>query len=244
MCSGAIWRLPHLVEFGDATWSLGHHVVAGSRDTMMQMLRDECRGIVSNAPPICGVPSANEVRFIDSLAGRQPTDQQPGRWALYEYGEPLPIVVATQWRQSIGSGRARTRLDFPRPARGGLGHERPAGPGRVDSVLLSASATAGESKRLPLDLPLPPGSERLLCLRVAGGGSMLSFRGPADPKAWQAYFSSWLRAARWGSCANVRAHPDGMWQTPWRGGPGAGARRRLTYDSDRLAPTATARYRA
>jgi hypothetical protein len=53
------------------------------------------------------------------------------------------------------------------------------------------------------EFPIPPGSDRLLSIEVAGGGRVVSFNGHATPDSWTRFYDSWLLANDW--------RPHGPW---------------------------------
>jgi hypothetical protein len=58
------------------------------------------------------------------------------------------------------------------------------------------------------EIPIPPGSDRILSMRVAGGGQIISFKARATPELWTRFYDRWLAASNW--------RPHGGWQ---RSGP-------------------------
>ncbi len=54
------------------------------------------------------------------------------------------------------------------------------------------------------EIPIPPGSDRLLSMQVAGGGRILSFKGRATPESWTRFYDRWLAASDW--------QPRGGWR--------------------------------
>ena len=84
----------------------------------------------------------------------------------------------------FGPGRAETNLPKP-PRRGNLGIGGPACAKVVDTIYISA----GFGRRRPdsglANIPLPPGSGRIVSMRVAEGVAITAFSGPDRPDQWR-----------------------------------------------------------
>jgi hypothetical protein len=212
-----------LVEFGGESWNLGRQQVTGSEQLLRNALRARCRQLASD--PIIPVkpPTAEEARFLAMLAEREPVERQPGQWTLYEYGNSLPLVVATgpsadavpATQEGAQAGRSVRVLAWA------IGMPRDLN----SWTIISASASAANVVEEPdlEDLPFPPGSERLLCLRGADDRILISFRGPADPEAWRSHFCRWLQL-RGGKLLPTRHLDSEVWQLRGELGKGNGAR--------------------
>lgn len=180
-----------LVEFGGMSWCLGRQQLSGSAQLLRNALRARCRQLVSDGTIPMRPPTAEEARFLALLAEREPVEQQPGQWALYEYGDSLPLVVATGPSAHAMPGTQQGEQNRTvRVLAWAIGMPRDVNAWTI----ISAGASSLASGEAPdeTDLPIPPGSERLLCLRGADDRILISFRGPADAERWRAHFRHWL----------------------------------------------------
>ena len=179
---------PHLVQFGNEHWSVVHQLVSGSQETVISTLRARCREIAQQTSPVLESPSENEMRFFKSIVASKPVEQKQGRWALFEFPDPLPMVVATQPAapDSPSKESYKTSSLDDRVVAWSIGV--PAGQGVWTLLAFSPSRSATiEPSRSP-ELGLPPQCRRLLSLSVVGGGALISFCGPCEAKEWRAFF--------------------------------------------------------
>ena len=214
--------IEHILRFGDQPWSMRRQVIAGDVQAAVAALRGKCR----RATPAGGIPKdppgPHEQALLESLTGRDPIEQEEGKWAIYQLDEAAAMVVGV-----------RRAAAAPGPPGGGnvAGNDL-----RVVSwafgvsaepeswtlyTFVSASPTSGLGLAGP-SIPVPPGCTRTMSMRVAGGGGIVAFRGPLEPRAWKVFFDQDFRQRGW--------KPDGPWQkrgSRWSGryreGPAADA---------------------
>jgi hypothetical protein len=184
----------HRLRFGESPWSMTCRTVVASKQDALAMLRAACAELIRSDDGLPATPpEAAEREWLVVLSSRQPVQQEPGRWALYESEEPNVIVVGTRpgprvvtWGMAIpGDGSQWSLYTLQWMPLAGSGGLEAVGGGREP---------ADVDAELP---PCPPGSTKILSIRATGGGAMVSFRGPADSEAWRRFFDSWLAAHRW-----------------------------------------------
>jgi hypothetical protein len=183
---------PLTIDLGDDTWSFCHRVVPGAYDTVLPTLRAECRSIANSTPIIDGVASPAELSLVRALEGRQPIDQQPNSWAMYEYGTLLPMVVATQCLHpsSAGGGAASTTGNSQRVVAWTLGIPKGDNHWAIFSFHPSRS---GHGRGCDVrDLPVPPGSEETMRVSGPDGGFVMAFDTALGFAEWQSYFATWI----------------------------------------------------
>ena len=196
----------HLLEFGDQTWSLSRQGATGPRERIVPMLRARCREAIGAASLPDEPPSPVELELLNSLANQTPAEGEPGGWQLYERSEPLPMVVGIR---PAGSAIAPSA---PRVVIWGLAI--PAG--RQQWTLWTfhpSSPSPGFPAALP-EVPLPPGSRRLLSVRVPGGGGVVSFHGAGDAQSWKTFYEEWSKRSGWRAVGSWRQNGS-MWHLRW-----------------------------
>jgi hypothetical protein len=194
----------HVLQFGDQSWSLRRQSIAGGRQAAAETLRAVCREVLrQNRLPGEG-PGGAEEGFLRQLAARDPVEQEPGKWRLYELDESLPMMVGTQPEAAVVDSSAGQNL-----AAGGQrvvvwGLALPAGPEMWTLFSFQPEILASQPVGPVPELPLPPASRRIVSMRVAGGGAMLIFEGPQEPKTWIDFYDGWFGSHNW--------KRSGVWQ--------------------------------
>lgn len=183
---------PLLVEFGDCRWSFSRQVISCSPEKAMIALQARCGEIARRASPALPAPGEEERRLFRSIAGKKPVAEEQGRWALYELSEPLPMVVAIQSAEpaSLAGDSHASAAPNGRVVAWSIGV--PAGPDAWTLLTFSPSRSAAVEPARSFRWSLPPKCRRLFSLRAAGGGAMISFRGPSEADEWRAFFPAWL----------------------------------------------------
>ncbi len=200
---GDPWRL-HIVQFGEQSWSLRRQSIAGGKQVAATALRASCGEVVRRQRLPQQQPGVAESEFLSRLAAQQPAEQEPGKWRLYELTEALPMVVGTQPRRAAGDASPREHLAVPAHRVVTWGLALPAGPEAwtlftFQSEVPSGGQTAGMPK-----IPVPPECRRTLSMRVAGGGAILTFEGPEDPKTWAKFYDRWFATHNWKTAGGWR----------------------------------------
>lgn len=216
----------HELRFRDVDWQMDAQEVAGGHDRVMAALEGFCRQVAVASPLPDDAPRPAEQEFVHYLSGRPPTRSEVGLCQVYQFEGAFPMTVALRPGKSPAADASPTvaglgfrvvtwGLAVPRSPEGREG--RSAG-----QWTLYAFHPAGPAKAviagLP-EVPLPPGGRRLLSLRVAGGGSMVTFQGMAQVGAWKQFFDRWFESQGWrasgtwqsaGAAWHVRYGPPGV----------------------------------
>ncbi len=235
---GDPWQ-PHLLQFGDQSWSLRRQSITGDQAKAATALRRCCREAIERVTPDSGErpknspPTESESRLIESLGQRKPVAEELGKWQLYELTGGLPMVIGIRLTPPAGDGLAKG-MQLAEPARRvvlwGLAIPQAAEVWSIYAFQPWAGADAADSSFS--NLPIPPDSRRLVAMQVAAGGAMVAFAGPDRSAAWKQFYDDWFLRRGWKSL--------GAWQpagSSWRvrytqGGPqqSAVADIRLTPD--------------
>ena len=180
-------REVHDLQFGDLPWQFTRQSFDGSREAAVAILRDNCRQRALADPPPGELPGQAEENLLARLRRCQAAEEKPGKWQLYQLPGDLPMVAVIREPQVAQEARRVVTWGLAVP----MGQQRWA-----LYTLAATGPTNDSSAGLP-ELPLPPDSRRVLSLRVAGGGTMMSFQGDAPPERWQHFFDDWFQQHEW-----------------------------------------------
>jgi hypothetical protein len=196
--------LEHVLQFGDSPWSIRRQLVSGSLAEASALLRRRCRAATESATTPEGPPTDQERTFLASLEGMQPRQQEPGKWAMYQLDELVPMVVGVRARRNSStlSGGSDIAQDDRRVVTWGLAV--PASEGNWTLyTFVGATPTVGAGPGGE-PIPLPDGCRRTMSMRVAGGSGIVAFRGAGSPRPWKEFFDRHFENLDWKA--------DGGWQ--------------------------------
>ena len=193
---GDPWRL-HVLQFGERPWSIRRQSIGGGKQAAAAALREVCREVVRQDRPLDQRPGEAEGNFLRRLAAREPAEQEPGGWRLYELSQAFPMVVGTQPQAGATDSPPGENLAAVAHRVVVWGLALPVGP-EAWTVLTFQPEVRGGQQPVPLpEVPIPPGCRRTLSMRVADGGGTLGFVGPQEPKAWIAFYDRWFATHTW-----------------------------------------------
>ena len=191
---------PHLLQFGDLPWSLRRQTVVGPKEAAVAALREIGLKTVrenddTRLPE--GKPPEAERKLLAKLAAREPVAQQPGRWALYESEESLPMIVAT--RPPPAAKRDASAGD---PSTSGCrivtwGFAFPADSDTWTVCTFQPAAGGGNDGTSVIDEAIPPGCTKTLSVRVVDGGAVVGFCGPGPLETWKNRFDDHFAGNNW-----------------------------------------------
>ena len=183
----------HNVQFGNHAWSLCRSTVAGDKGMATNHLRMTCRNILciaiadTTASPQQILPK-NEKQFMDELMDRTPIDQEPGKWRLYEISESLPMIVGlTRMRLPATSNESRYEYRITI-----WGIAMPMQQLQWTLNIFQSNMASGERNSRWNDVPMPPGSRKILSLSEAKGGGIVSLRGSGRAAEWKRFYTDWF----------------------------------------------------
>lgn len=206
----------HDLQFGDLPWQFSRQSLSGSKEEVLLTLREVCRESVLAESPIGDLPGPAEKKLLERLHQQNPVAEERG-WQLYELAGNCPMVALTRElvdRTGQGSETAQPEGLSPDGSESGSPNQDPHVAPKARRVVtwglavpigeqtwnLYTFAATGKAQSLGPNLPeisLPSESRRILSMRVAGGGAMVSFRGDARPEHWQHFFDDWFQQREW-----------------------------------------------
>lgn len=180
----------HQVKFGNETWQLTCRSVVAQDEAILGPLRADCHQLVAKAAVPADALGAAERGLLEQVANQRPALVE-GDAELFELGGPFPMVVGT-------------RPVAPKPE--SRGQQLAACPRRV---VIWGVAIPGADRRWTLysfhcadpacgafpgqsDVPMPLGAGHVLSM-IAGGGTVVCFRGPGTAASWKRHFNEWFR---------------------------------------------------
>ena len=180
---------PHLLQFGDLPWSLRRQTVVGPKEAAVAALRQIGLSTVrenNDTELPDGKPTEAERKLLAQLATRKPVAEEPGRWALYESEENLPMIVASAGDPSTSGCRIVT-----------WGFAIAADSDAWTVCTFQPAAGGGSDGTNVIDEVIPLGCTRTLSVRVVDGGAVVGFRGPGPLKTWKTRFDGHFAGNNW-----------------------------------------------
>jgi hypothetical protein len=213
--SGAVQQQ---LEFGALATTMRTRPIRGNRDEVVKQLIDLCRPIGRPQTSADDHVSAAERRLLADLALREPAAAGDG-WRIDELAEQMPLVVCSTWAGTKtvkrNSSRSRSGTNPVLPVPLDL---------RIVSIAMAIPADNGAWSGYvfdvsdPLTSPvieegpaLPPNSRRVLTLRQDDGSVMRTFRGLAEPDAWEKHFGEHDSGSGWRLISGSQS-AGGRWQ--------------------------------
>lgn len=186
----------HVLHFGEQPWSLRRQSIGGTRRVAAAALREICREVVRNDRSPDERPGEAEATFLGRLAARDPAEQEPGKWRLYELDEGLPMVVGTQSR---AAANAPPNADVSAAGHRVIvwGLALPVGREAWSLFTFQPEVAAGGHAAALPEVPIPPQCRRTVSMRVTGGGGIVAFEGPPEPNAWIRFYDRWFATHNW-----------------------------------------------
>jgi hypothetical protein len=204
------------IVFGQGRWTVRRQVVKGPMEKAVAGLRAVCREVTEAAAPWGDAPEAAEHAWLESLAQSTPVDHQPGpgQWELYQLDESVPVIVgvrhgdpaATDSSEKVAGGGRRVVT---------WGMAVPTEHGAWTLYTFHRAGQAAGSASGVSDLPIPPGSSRILGVREVGGGAVAAFKGQAQPDAWKRFYEEWFHWQGWSSATGWHGS-GGSWSVRYR----------------------------
>jgi len=199
---------PRNVAFGNLEWTLDRQMVAATRDTIRSAVVELCEQCVSRAScpeEACG---SAETQLMRTLAQGEPTASEPGKWAVYETMDILPMAVGLR----IVPEHVETAVSHgPQASRISAWCVAVPSEQNLWTVLCFSPASSSEAvSGLSTEIPLPDGSRVLLSVKAREGGSTQVFSGSGELADWEAFFVRWFAENGWES-GGPNAQREGAW---------------------------------
>jgi hypothetical protein len=180
------------LEFGDAAHVIHSRALRGTREQAIAGLRQSCLevGMASPAPP--GSAGPGESQFLTATATARPVLAE-GDGRLYELDDEFSMAVLIRVFP-VGSASGGVAAKEPRVAAWGFVLPADERSWNLYIFQTAPGGSFGESASpASAEVPIPPGSRRVMGLRQQGGGRMLAFRGFADEETWVDFYRDWFR---------------------------------------------------
>jgi len=222
---------PHILRFGNQPWSLRRQLVSGSKQAAADALRAGCRQITQQGVVFTDLPPQDEKEFLEYLATCAPVEQEAGLWRLFQLDQGFPMVVGVRESAEQPPPKTGAKLARPAPRVVTWGLAVPAGPDAWALYTFQSEPGSGQPFPDLPDVPLPPGCQQTLSMRVVGGGAMIGFEGPNEPDSWTRFYQRWFAGKGWEAV--------GQWQhadTAWYGRYAAAGRGPAATVDVRFAP--------
>lgn len=191
----------HVLEFGETPWRMGRQTIAADEKQAFSALQSRCAGIVRSCDVPKGEPGPAERDFLKKISGQKPSQEEVGKWRVYALDATFPMaigIIPAGEHPPLNDGVAGVAW---RVVTWGL-----AVPAGVNSWIVYTFEPAESGGGVPprSGIPIPPQSHKILSIRSADGGAVVSFRGPDRPDACRRFFDSWLASEGWRTLAAWR----------------------------------------
>lgn len=188
---------PVCLEFGDSPFGIQRQELNGTREAARAELLAQCRSLVeSGAQPQQPVTEA-ERSLLKVMENASPLEEQAGTWQIHQLERSvLTLIGSRQFGPSLPS--AKTEMSAP-AARRVVCWGMAFGRGR-DAWLLYMFRPAeptGTSETSLANIQLPADCRRVLSLRDAAGGAIVSFDGAGPGETWGRFFDEQFLALGW-----------------------------------------------
>ncbi len=228
---------PHVLQFGNQPWSLRQQVIGGDRQAAAAALLADCRRFLQSAPAPAGAAGsdraarARNAEVLATLRQLKPTEEERGKWRLYQLPNDLPMVAGVRQDAAATQGRAASKLAEGTPAVVIWGLAIPRARQAWTLYTFQPESDAGQPNSGLASIPIPPGSCRIMAMQVAEGGGIAAFSGPDRTEQWKQFYDDWFVKHRW--------KPSGGWQqmgSSWHVRYTAADRRQPAAAEIRLSP--------
>jgi hypothetical protein len=198
---------PHVLEFGDQSWSIRRQPFSGPAEGVAAALQAACRAAIPDARPRGAVADAAELQLLKRLAKERPVVESRGQWRLYQWASGYPVLIGTrafgEEKAGVGGGSGRTILDET-PFRVVIwGIAVPLSSDNWTLYLFLAGERANPQGEGLAKIPLPPGGQRLVAIRAPAGGAVTAFS-TKDGAAARGFYDHWFAEQGWKATAAWR----------------------------------------
>jgi len=228
----------HLMDFGNQPWSMASRSMVGDRRSAVEALRGICREMLTadqgkTAWTEMKQPGPAQQRLLDRLRDAEPAEEEPGKWRIYQFDGPFPMVAGVDTSRQQAKSVVTWGLAVPSVGSGDRRHN-PDGD-RLPWTLyaLGSAQSGGRGQGMKREIPLPPDSRETMSVAVEDGQAMVAFRaaepdshrGPLSTelctaRRWTEFYDQWFEKNGWPAASDWR-----------RGGSASHARYKAPDDS-------------
>ncbi|HUT08892.1 MAG TPA: hypothetical protein VMY42_00205 [Thermoguttaceae bacterium] len=187
----------HVLQFGDQAWSLRRQSITGDRQAAAAALKESCREVVRQGHLPKDEPGEAEREFIEELAARDPIEQEPGTWQLYELKESFPMMVGVRPADAPADAQPGGNLAVAEPRVVTWGLAIPAGPDAWNLCTFQSEPVYSSGTYGIAEVELPAGCAKTVSIRVSGGGGLIGFAGEVDAKTSAEFYDRWFAQHNW-----------------------------------------------
>jgi hypothetical protein len=191
----------HVLQFGNQGQSLRRQMIAGDRAAAQAALREDCRRLLQSGP--AGGPGAHrpakgpDRALLEALGRLKPTAEEPGKWRLYDLPASFPLVVGIREGGRPGAGHAQPQLAETTPGAVIWGLAIPLAAKMWTLYTFQPDSDAGSPDSDLANIPIPPGSGRIVSMQVSQGGAITAFSGPDRTDQWRRFYDGWFVRHGW-----------------------------------------------
>ena len=210
---------PVELALGYTPYELTRQSVSGDSQAAAEALLALGRRAIGQAEAFDDELVEREQQFLGRLTDHPPAvENTAAGWRLHLAQEGLPLIVGTR-RIPEGAAEIDSKSS-PAPWRVVLwGLALPAGKNGWTVYQFLASRSPKATVVGSVNVPLPPGSRRLLSIGGAAGDTVIAFEGQATCGEWKRFFAGWL--ARLDPATIVEWSSSGQgWHGQYRGREG------------------------
>jgi hypothetical protein len=203
----------HVLQLGDSPWVIVRQTLSGTEPMAAQRLASLCREVIDASAPLEGPPTDAERRFLASLEPLRPEEERPGQWTLYRVPGGFPVLVGVRPAKSTTiSATQRVAVSACRVVIWAVA--TPTAKAGWSLYVFYPEKGIDDSKPSLSRVPVPPGTNQTLGIRVLGGGCVMGFQGPAAIPAWTQFYDRWFSRLGWSSSGWESV--TGTWRVHYR----------------------------
>jgi hypothetical protein len=193
------------LEFGNAPFTFLRENFSGDRTAVLARLRQSCAKQLAQGAERFDAVGPAEARLLEQLVRREPVQQRPGMWRMYEDADGFPLVLGVKERNLGGSQQVRPIA--PRLAVWGL-----AVPQGENVWAMYVCRAITQKSGTEASAPLPPSCERTLALSHANN-RLIGFRG-GEPAEIMRFYDAWAEERGW-RLASPWRNIGAVWQASY-----------------------------
>lgn len=186
----------HSLEFGGSDWGMVRGTASGDAAAVSTQLQARCAAAIASCRVPEAPPGPAERELLRRIASQPPVREQAGQWRLYALDAGFPMVVGTR-EVGEGAGPGNDKVAKPTQRVVILGMATPSGDQHWITYTFHSHPPAEGGWLAGQELPIPPGSRKLMAVRATDGAGMAVFQASFPQDEWSQFFDAWLRTHGW-----------------------------------------------